>query len=273
MTGFICPLCQSRLSADGRSLVCQTGHRFDTAKEGYVNLLPVQKKRSKDPGDNKEMMQARRLFLEAGFYRPLSDRVNELAESLPLGVGQVLDLGCGEGYYTARLAAALAANTQVYGLDISRAALKVAAKRYKDIQFCVASSFDTPFSDDFFDLVLRIYAPSKAQELARIIAPGGYLLTVSAGPMHHFAVKQQIYDIPRLHEDKEEWLAGFEPVHTERLQWQLEMSEPEHILAFLEMTPYAWKFTPEARKMLASRPFACELDFRINLQRKKTEIE
>ena len=296
-SGFICPLCQQRLAADANSLVCAKGHRFDWAKEGYINLLPVQKKRSKDPGDNKEMMQARRLFLESGFYQPLSDRVNELAASLPQPIHQLLDLGCGEGYYTARLADALTEGgaeaatkdtdkdaayssaqshpkqVQTYGLDISRAALKVAAKRYKSIHFCVASSFDTPFADGLFDLVLRIYAPSKPQELARIIAPGGYLLTVSAGPMHHFAVKQKIYDTPRLHEDKDEWLEGFAPIHSERLQWQLELTEPEHILAFLEMTPYAWKFSPEAKIALAAKPFSCELDFRINLQQRIGQSE
>ncbi|WP_372871676.1 23S rRNA (guanine(745)-N(1))-methyltransferase [Shewanella sp.] len=277
-SGFICPLCSLPLKAEANSLVCDKNHRFDRAKEGYVNLLPVQKKRSRDPGDNKEMMQARRRFLEAGFYQPLSDRVNALATSLAQPVKRLLDLGCGEGYYTARLANAFreelvtdAVGIQTYGLDISRAALRVAAKQYPDIRFCVASSFDTPFNSGFFDFVLRIYAPSKSEELARIVAPGGYLLTVSAGPMHHFAVKKRIYETPRLHEDKNEWLAGFEPVHSERLQWQLELTEPEHILAFLEMTPYAWKFTPEAKIALAAKPFSCELDFRINLQRRITQ--
>ncbi|MBT1445618.1 23S rRNA (guanine(745)-N(1))-methyltransferase [Shewanella sp. JM162201] len=299
LSGFVCPLCRQPLSTAVNGVVCPGGHRFDTAKEGYTNLLPVQKKRSLDPGDNKEMMQARRLFLEAGFYQPLSDRLSEIIRQFSIRPARMLDLGCGEGYYTARLADALnAARTSdsgnfasgdadpspnnlhasprnvlaspcdVYGLDISKAALKYAAKRYKNIRFCVASSFDTPFADGFFDLLLRIYAPSKAAELARVITAGGYLLTVSAGPMHHFAIKQRIYDTPRLHEDKDEWLDGFEPVHTERLQWQLKLSEPQHILAFLEMTPYAWKFSEEARQELSLEPLSCELDFRINLQRR-----
>ncbi|QYJ73777.1 23S rRNA (guanine(745)-N(1))-methyltransferase [Shewanella sp. FJAT-52076] len=268
---YLCPLCQASLRSETTSLVCPAGHRFDKAKEGYVNLLPVQKKKSKDPGDNKEMMQARRLFLESGAYQALSDRLGELVLGLPVNPATILDLGCGEGYYTQRLQQALANEgiwPQLYGLDISRAALKAAAKRYQQIHFCVASSFETPFESEFFDLVVRIYAPSKPEELKRLVKPGGHLLTVSAGPLHHFAVKQRIYDTPRLHEDNEEQIEGFEMVSTERLQWQLDMETPELILAFLEMTPYAWKFTPEARRQLAGQPFSCELDFRINLQRR-----
>ncbi|MCL2918772.1 23S rRNA (guanine(745)-N(1))-methyltransferase [Shewanella litorisediminis] len=268
---YLCPLCKAPLCAGEATMVCPKGHGFDRAKEGYINLLPVQKKRSKDPGDNKEMMKARRLFLESGAYQKLSDRLGELVLGLPVKPNRILDLGCGEGYYTHRLQQGLAKagiQPQFYGLDISRAALKSAAKRYQQIHFCVASSFETPFETAFFDLIMRIYAPSKAEELKRLVKPGGYLLTASAGPMHHFAVKKRIYDTPRLHEDKEEQIDGFELVSSERLQWQLDMDTPELILAFLEMTPYAWKFTPEARRQLASEPFSCELDFRINLQRR-----
>jgi len=76
---YICPLCRSELVQDGKQWRCGQNHSFDQAKEGYVNLLPVQKKNSRDPGDNKQMMQARRAFLNAGYYQALSDRVNELA--------------------------------------------------------------------------------------------------------------------------------------------------------------------------------------------------
>ncbi|MCF1440064.1 MAG: 23S rRNA (guanine(745)-N(1))-methyltransferase, partial [Shewanella sp.] len=97
---YICPICRTALHSDASGLSCRAGHRFDRAKEGYVNLLPVQNKKSKDPGDNKEMMLARRSFLDAGYYEFLSQRVGELALEYVPDCHRVLDLGCGEGYYT-----------------------------------------------------------------------------------------------------------------------------------------------------------------------------
>ncbi len=83
------------------SYICPQRHQFDMAKEGYVNLLPVQHKRSRDPGDSAEMMQARRAFLDAGHYQPLRDAiVAQLREWLDEKATAVLDIGCGEGYYT-----------------------------------------------------------------------------------------------------------------------------------------------------------------------------
>ena len=117
---YICPLCRSELVQDGKQWRCGQNHSFDQAKEGYVNLLPVQKKNSRDPGDNKQMMQARRAFLNAGYYQALSDRVNELAQEYGKGQPEILDLGCGEGYYSERLQQAVGG--ELYGLDISRTA-------------------------------------------------------------------------------------------------------------------------------------------------------
>lgn len=88
-----------------KSYRCPQGHQFDMAKEGYVNLLPVQHKRSRDPGDSAEMMQARRAFLDAGHYLPLRETVAQMLDDmLPDSASAMLDIGCGEGYYTARFA-------------------------------------------------------------------------------------------------------------------------------------------------------------------------
>lgn len=75
---FSCPLCHAPLTRAEKTFICPLGHQFDRAKEGYVNLLPVQHKRSRDPGDSAEMMQARRAFLDAGHYQPLRDAVVDL---------------------------------------------------------------------------------------------------------------------------------------------------------------------------------------------------
>ncbi|MDU7606372.1 MAG: methyltransferase domain-containing protein, partial [Escherichia coli] len=156
---FSCPLCHQPLSREKNSYICPQRHQFDMAKEGYVNLLPVQHKRSRDPGDSAEMMQARRAFLDAGHYQPLRDAiVAQLRERLDEKATAVLDIGCGEGYYTHAFADALPEIT-TFGLDVSKVAIKAAAKRYPQVTFCVASSHRLPFSDTSMDAIIRIYAP------------------------------------------------------------------------------------------------------------------
>ena len=114
---LICPLCHEPLLCNGKSFSCDNGHSFDCAKQGQVNLLPVQQKRSRDPGDSKEMVQSRRDFLNQGLYLPLAAQLADLVCSLmakrPSGVTSseftLLDAGCGEGYYLSHIADKLSA--------------------------------------------------------------------------------------------------------------------------------------------------------------------
>ncbi|MCL1073275.1 23S rRNA (guanine(745)-N(1))-methyltransferase [Shewanella dokdonensis] len=265
---YECPICREALVLDGRQWRCQQRHCFDVAKEGYVNLLPVNKKHSLSPGDNQQMMAARRTFLQAGLYQPLSDRINTLAVSLHQQMPDILDIGCGEGYYSQRLQQATGGILQ--GMDISKTAVRYAAKRYPDLQFCVASAFDMPFVANSFDLMLKIFAPVAAAELQRVCRPDGYYISVTAGPMHHFALKQLIYAEPKEHPLSAGQLDGFILQHQERLQWQLQTPLGELSSSFLQMTPYAWKFSTEQKQHLAQQGVSCELDFCIELfQRQK----
>lgn len=273
---YLCPICARPLSAQNKSLVCEQRHQFDLAKEGYVNLLPVQNKKSKNPGDNKEMMQARREFLDQGFYQSLSDKVNSLAQQALIAVNapNILDLGCGEGYYTHRLAQVMAAmsdaNTapKIAGLDISKSAIRFAAKRYKTISFCVASAYNTPFADASQDLVIRIYAPSQDAELARIIKVGGYLLTVTPAAEHLFELKQIIYQTPEKHDMSIEPIAGFEVVEQQRLTQEITLTQAKDSKNLLEMTPLAWKMSDEQKAQLYATDLTLTLDFNITLYKR-----
>ena len=264
---YLCPICKQTLLLQENTWSCPSNHRFDCAKEGYVNLLPVQNKGSKDPGDNKEMMFARREFLNKGYYQGLSDRVNELACLHGKEVTRGLDIGCGEGYYTHRLYQSLSEQVKwdLQGLDISKSALKYASKRYKDIDFCVASAFEMPFADDSFDLMLRIYAPSLDDELRRVIKDDGILITVSAGEHHHFALKQLIYTDPKLHISESSHIEGFELLHRENLASTMKLEDSVDITHFLNMTPYSWKLTDEQKSALVTNGLSCELDFKIEV--------
>ncbi len=270
---YQCPLCQLPLQLDSRSYRCDNNHQFDKAKEGYVNLMPAHHKRSKDPGDNKEMTQARRRFLETEHYHPMRDKVAQLCRQfLPQTATQLLDIGCGEGYYTTELANQINAQhqeAQVYGLDISKVAVRYAAKRYPNVDFSVASSHRLPFGDNSLDGIVRIYAPCKVDELQRCIKTEGIMVTVTPAGRHLFQLREGIYNEVRLHSEDEEALAGFELAHQEILNYTMPLSGQE-ASDLLQMTPFAWKATDEFRAQLAAATiFECEADFMIRVYRKQ----
>lgn len=129
---FRCPICGEEFEEIGKSFVCKKNHLFDISSSGYVNLLPVHKANSKAPGDSEEMVSARRNFLSKGYYEPLMRGIIELISSRLPRSGIILDCGCGEGYYTVAMAEAfLERGANVYGVDISKTAVKKAAKRAK----------------------------------------------------------------------------------------------------------------------------------------------
>lgn len=274
---YQCPLCHQPLGYTNQQWRCEHNHQFDCAKEGYVNLMPVQHKRSKQPGDSAEMIQARRAFLDAGYYQPLQQRVAELlAIALPLKAQALLDIGCGEGYYTAAVADRLTqqarARVRVYGLDVAKVAIRSAAKRYPAVSFCVASSHRLPFADHSIDAVLRIYAPCKATELARVIKPGGVVVTVSPGPRHLYQLKGMVYQDIKLHAEHREQLPGFHCELTESLGFPMILPGAQ-AANLLQMTPFAWRTTPDVqRSLMDSAAFHCEADFVICLYR-RTESE
>ena len=263
---YLCPLCQNPLMLANKQYQCANRHSFDIAREGYVNLLPVQQKNSKDPGDNKDMMLARRAFLQAGWYAPLPDAVSQaLAELTPKCV---LDKGCGEGYYTTRLKQAVP-DAAVYGVDISKSAIKFAAKAAGgNINFSVASAYQLPFAADFFDAVVRIYAPSKPEELKRLITSGGHLITVTPGPEHLLQIKQAVYEQVRLHSDAIDCIAGLAHIKRQRIQYDLTFTEPDDVLALVQMVPLAWKFSAEQKHLFAQRLPVISIDFLLDVYQK-----
>ncbi|MGP3593284.1 23S rRNA (guanine(745)-N(1))-methyltransferase [Vagococcus sp. WN89Y] len=267
---FSCPLCHAPLSRQERSFVCPERHQFDIAKEGYVNLLPVQHKRSRYPGDNAQMMQARRAFLDAGHYQPLRDMLATLLQMhLPTQADALLDIGCGEGYYTHAFAEIAGQHgAQAYGLDVSKAAIRAAARRYPQAMFCVASSHRLPFNDNSIDALVRIYAPCKAQELARVVKKEGMVFTAAPGPRHLLELKGLIYDDVQLHAPNSGEIDGFKVVEEHSLSYELSVTG-EQAVALLQMTPFAWRAKPEVWEQLAATEnFRCQADFSIHcLQR------
>lgn len=266
---FSCPLCHTPLSRSERSFSCENRHQFDIAKEGYVNLLPVQHKRSRDPGDSAEMMQARRAFLDAGHYQPLRDAISEqLKVSLPAEASAILDIGCGEGYYTNAFAESRQ-DVQTFGLDVSKAAIRAAAKRYPQVMFCVASSHRLPFQESSIDAVVRIYAPCKAEELSRVVKPGGMVITAAPGPRHLLELKGLIYKEAQLHAPDAGEIEGFEVIEQQSIAYEMNLTGTQAV-ALLQMTPFAWRAKPEMWETLAKEEhFRCQTDFTLHCLRRR----
>jgi len=267
MTSFICPLCNTPFNKVNNSQVCNNNHHFDIAKEGYLNLLPVQSKSSKNPGDNQQMMMARRAFLNTDGYLPLAQKVAEISQQYLNGVEQanILDLGCGEGYYTNIINQHLPEHTML-GLDISKVAIRYAAKRYKDIDFCVASAYQVPLEQHSVDLLIRIYAPSKAQELLRLIKKNGYLITVTPAPRHLYQIREAIYEQVNAHLQENEALEGFTKIQQIPLNYELNINNPQQLKDLINMTPFAWKFTEEKLQKLLNNATSWKIECDFNIE-------
>ncbi len=179
-----CPVCGKPLLKQERSYVCENRHSFDCARSGYVNLL---RSSSSSHGDNREMTKARTAFLETGSYAFLRDELAGILEEKQDGI--LLDLGCGEGYYTSVLPA-----RERYGFDISRDMINHAAKRDKKTIYAVASIFDLPAGDACADAVLTCFAPCSEAEILRILKDDGMFVFVSPGPSHLRELKEVLYD-------------------------------------------------------------------------------
>ncbi len=247
---FICPLCGAAFERKEKNLRCSHGHSFDLARQGYVNLLPGGRLPGHEHGDNRAMIRARRDFLCAGYYRPLSDAVNAVfAEITPPG-GCILDCGCGEGYYSAALAESLAAKgVDVLATDISRDAVSYAARR-GGIRCAVANSFRLPLPDGACDAILSLCTPVAKAEFARVLCPGGYLVAVFPAQRHLWALKSAVYNAPYENVPAFDISPYFEIVRQDTVCFALHISGAAGIQSLFSMTPYAYHTGPAERARL-----------------------
>lgn len=242
-----CPVCGGALADVPGGLVCGKGHRFDRARNGYVNLL-LQGGSGKRHGDDTAMVQSRRAFLERGYYAPVRDAVlRSLALQLPQG-GVILDAGCGEGYYTAAVASM--PGTEVLGTDISRPAVKACAGR--GIRCAVASSARLPLEDGCCDGVLSLFAPVEAGEFRRVLRPGGVLVTAVPLSRHLWSLKAAVYDRPYENDPPAETIPGFLPAGHTDVEEEIFLPAGEDVTALFRMTPYWYRTSRTDQEKLGS---------------------
>ena len=260
-----CPICHSPFMQVDQTLKCAKAHSFDIAREGYVNLL-LQKR----PGDTKEMLRARRDILEQGLYSPVSARVNELVRAHLQPVSDplhILDAGCGEGYYLARLQRALASQPHncYIGMDSSKEAARMAAKRYSPVLFVVADIKQRlPLADASIHTILNIFAPRNPGEFARITAPGSMLIVVIPGPQHLLRLRTELrllnIEEQKQQHVKEQFAEQFAFVASSTISYPVHLNRHQ-VEQLVIMTPNYWHQSHEMHQAI------------LNIEEIETEVE
>ena len=251
---FSCPVCGEALMFDEGAYRCVSGHCFDRAKEGYVNLLPANRQHASAPGDDKDMVKARTAFLDSGRYTPLKEALCALAAKYAGERTALLDAGCGEGYYTEGLSRVIAEKGgRTGGADLSKAAVKKAAKRCREAEIAVASVYHLPLADGSVDMVTDCFSPLAKEEYRRVLKDGGHFLYVVPGARHLWEMKEVLYEQPYENEVWEEAYEGFRLQETVPLSFGIHLEKTEEIMALFRMTPYAWKTPKEGVERLAEQ--------------------
>ncbi|MGL4981067.1 MAG: putative RNA methyltransferase [Fusobacteriaceae bacterium] len=266
---IICPICKKDLKREEKRYICEDNHSFDISKQGHANLLLSNQKNSKNPGDNREMVQSRKNFLEKENYSGISDRVNEILKNnlVEERAIDILDIGCGEGYYTGRLKKYLDSHgikNSITAIDISKEAVIAGAKSYKGINWIVGSATSLPIKDESLDFIICMFAKIDPIEFKRTLKKGGKLLIVSTGENHLEEMKEVVYESVK----KDFYL----PVEDESLKifnhkssvthnYVTEIKGKETIQNLFNMTPYRWRSPREGIERL------------FNLESLKTKIE
>jgi 23S rRNA (guanine745-N1)-methyltransferase len=267
---FTCPACKGILqpvSPAPKSVRCANNHSFDLAKEGYVNLLLAQNKRSKQPGDDAAMMACRQAFLNRGHYAFMATAIaNALG---PFAPTSVLDIGCGEGYYGQQLHQQLTINS--IGIDIAKAGVRLAAKRHCYQELAVASAFDLPLANASLDAAISVFAPIGETEAARVLKPKSVLVAVGPAPQHLRGLAEHIYNQFKPHNSGFHHLDShpeFTAINHQTLEQTVTLQGSE-IYNLLTMTPYYWSATAAQQEALRHIPsLVTPLAFEIKVYRR-----
>ena len=275
-----CPICKELLNKDnvnGKTYKCKNNHSYDIAKEGYVNLLISNQKRSKNPGDSKEMVLARIDFLNRNYYMPICHKINELIYNHINEKGnnkkyELLDLGCGEGYYLFNLKKFLDEknmNVNYYGMDVSKDAVRYAAKANKECVLAVGNNFHIPAEDKTLDCILSVFSPIDIDECNRVLKDDGIFVRVLPKTNHLIQLRDVLYDKVNLNDkvyeaDKENNIY----VKEENVTYDITLNN-EELISLLKMTPHYWKSTPENKEKLESyESMTITVDMRIGVFKK-----
>ena len=190
-TAFACPICQENLTLVESSLKCNNRHSFDLAKFGYVNLAPQIKQSA---NYDKENFQNRQQILEAGFYQAILENISDLLANSETST-TVLDIGCGEGFYSRKLQESHSDKT-FYAFDISKDSVQIATKSEPNwaVNWFVGDLARLPIKDASMDILLDIFSPANYGEFRRVLSKDGILIKVIPTENHLKEIRQKVQD-------------------------------------------------------------------------------
>ena len=275
-----CPLDGKNLYSVDNHLRCDAGHTYDIARQGYVHLLPVQDKRSRNPGDSKAMVIARTEFLNSGVYEPIARHLTATISTLiDHSEGMcLLDAGCGEGYYLDYIAHALEDVTDegrfsFIGLDISKDAIISASKRNRQISWIVGTNRQPPIEDNSVDIIICVFGFQSIEGFSRILKSDGMIILVEPGSGHLSELKEIIYaDVKKAKANSSEY-KNFSLIDRKELRFKTGALNNKQINNLLLMTPHLFRATKEGKEsasLLDELDVSVDIVFRL-LQKKFSE--
>lgn len=255
-----CPICREELSVIGGSLKCQHAHTFDIAASGYVNLLPPGKAGNSHTGDDRNMIKARRAFLETGYYDRISDFAAQCIAEFSFSTDMtILDAGSGDGYHITRIADILSGRlSSAIGIDASKHGAEIAAKAAKcekreKVSFFAANIFDLPIADSTIDVMISMFAPIPFEEANRVLRDDGILVVIASGRKHLWEMRELLYDTPRESNANIAENSNFSLIASRELSYQFTIAEPDELKALFSMTPFSYKTSVEDASKLNNR--------------------
>ena len=269
---FRCPVCGEKLMSKEKSFICAQHHCYDRARQGYVNLLLSSQSHGKRHGDDRKMVLARQNFLDQGYYQPLADAILQIIHPFLSDGAFVLDVGCGECWYTAQVAQLLRQqfpHAQISGIDISKNALMVGAHRDRSIALAVASAYHLPFFDNCCDVLLNIFSPCATDEFIRVLKPGGILIRAVPLERHLWSLKSAVYEHPYENPAEKSELQGLQFIQKTAVQYRIHLPDPLSIQNLFCMTPYYYKTgKADQQKLSALHTLDTEAAFGVMLYQK-----
>lgn len=276
-----CPIDGKPIVQTDKQFVCENGHTYDIARQGYVNLLPVHFKRSRQPGDSKAMINARTQFLETDIYQPIADKLNEIVAGQIINDKDVciLDAGCGEGFYFESLMKFLSDhsnsnNISLIGLDISKDAIVHASKRTKQISWIVGTNRQPPILDQSVDIIICMFGFISWKGFNKTLKPDGIIILLDPGDEHLKQLREIIYpvvDKQDTGDSKRIEIEGYTLLHSEKILFNEKISSNVQVNHLLIMTPHFY------RASKTGRDAACQLselditvDVNINILQKQS---
>lgn len=262
-----CPVCGDELNENEKSFFCRNGHCFDKAKEGYVNLLTGSHKDGALIGDNKVMAVLRRDFLNKGYFSPLADGLINTIKSFDVPSPVLLDICCGEGYYSQKVAESI--NGNLYGFDLSKSMVRLAAKRKTGGTFFVANLSHIPIKDESVDTAFHLFAPFNEKEFSRVLKKSGYLITVVPGENHLFELKGAVYEKPYKNDEKLPETKVLTLTQKIKIKSEITLESRDDILALFGMTPYYYRTSPaDKAKLLRLERLTTRTEFVLGIYKK-----